>query len=125
LAAAALLAAGCETAFVGHAPGGRYELVEVNGDRLPVAGAGACPIRIESGYFNLDAVARRFEMVLRQSGSCIGSELRESGTYLRSGPALDLEAASGARIAATQSGGTISLTRGAMRLRFRQAQRAR
>ncbi|HEX9931235.1 MAG TPA: hypothetical protein VGB08_00150 [Allosphingosinicella sp.] len=126
LAAAALLLSGCETAFVGRAPDGRYALVEVNGRPLPhaVDSAGTC--RIDRGHFDLDSLARRFEMVLDQSGACprAGAATIERGTYLRRGGRLELEAAApggeARALVASESGGTIAMGYDGLRLRFRR-----
>jgi len=133
LAAATLLLGGCETAFVGRAPSGRFDLVEVNGRPLPfsIDPASHCPVRIEGGRFELDSLARRFEMVLERSGPCAGlaADTVERGSYLRRGGRLDLEteAPAGARraLVASESGGAISLAYDRLRLRFRQAARPR
>jgi hypothetical protein len=131
LAAAALLLGGCQTAFVGRAPSGRFALVEVNGRGLPfqIDPASHCPVRIDGGHFDLDSVARRFEMVLERSGPCAGlaADRVERGSYLRRGGRLDLEAeASGGErreLVASESGGSLSYDR--LHLRFRQAARPR
>jgi hypothetical protein len=133
LAAAAMLLGGCQTAFVARAPSGRFALVEVNGRSLPyqVDPASHCPVRIDGGYFDLDSVARRFEMVLERSGPCAGlaADMIERGGYLRRGGRLDLEveAPGGARreLVASESGGSISLSYERLRLRFRQVARSR
>ena len=128
LGAAALLLAGCETAFVGKAPGGHYRLVEVNGRAPPsVANPGHhCPVTVESGRFDLDPIARRFAMTLSRAGPCIGggrSEMRLFGSYLRRGGGLELEAEQPAppqTLIAGEAGDTVSLTYENLRLRFRQ-----
>jgi hypothetical protein len=133
LAAAAMLLGGCQTAFVGRAPSGRFALVEVNGRGLPfhVDPANHCPIRIDGGHFDLDSVARRFEMVVERSGPCAGlaADRIERGSYLRRGGRLDLEveAPGGERraLSASESGGSISLSYDRLRLRFRQSARSR
>ncbi|MEA3042111.1 MAG: hypothetical protein QOC65_1600 [Sphingomonadales bacterium] len=133
LAAAAMLLGGCQTAFVGPAPSGRFALVEVNGRALPyrVDPANHCPVRIDGGHFELDSVARRFEIVLERSGPCAGlaADTIERGSYLRRGGRLDLEieAPGGARreLVASESGGAISLSYDRLRLRFRQSARSR
>ncbi|HEX8653810.1 MAG TPA: hypothetical protein VF693_01120 [Allosphingosinicella sp.] len=132
-AAAALLLAGCQTAFVGRAPSGRFALVEVDGRPLPyrVDPASHCPVRIDGGHFDLDSVARRFEMVLERSGPCAGlaADTVARGSYLRRGGRLDLEVeAPGAarrELVASESGGSVSLSYDRLRLRFRQAARPR
>ena len=127
LALGALLLAGCETAFVGRAPAGRYALVEVNGQPLPhVANPGHhCPMRIDGGHFDLDALARRFEMVLDRASPCARPEdTIERGSYLRRGGRLELEAAppggTARALFATESGNMIALNYDGLRLRFRQ-----
>jgi hypothetical protein len=133
LSVAALLLDGCQTAFVGRAPSGRFELVEVNGRAPPftVDPGHHCPIRIDGGHFDLDSVARRFEIALERSGPCAGlaADTVDRGSYLRRGGRLDLEieAAGGARreLVANESGGSISLAYDRLRLRFRQASRPR
>jgi hypothetical protein len=128
VASAALLLAGCETAFVGRAPDGRYALVEVNGRALPqVADPGSpCPVTIGSGHFDLDSLARRFEMVLDRSGPCpaANADTIERGTYLRRSGRLELEAArpggQARALVASEGGGTISLGYDGLRLRFRR-----
>lgn len=126
LGAGALLLAGCETAFVGRAPSGRFDLVAVNGGGLPATPDPGhhCPETVESGHLDLDSVARRFELVLNRRGPCIAAgrrTLRETGSYLRNGPRLELEAASGGRgWTATESGNSLSLRYEGMGLRFRQ-----
>lgn len=133
LAAAALLLGGCQTAFVGRAPSGRFELVEVNGRALPYSPDPFihCPVRIDGGHFDLDSVARRFEIVVERSGRCAGlaADTVERGSYLRRGGRLDLEteAPAGARraLVANESGGSISLVYDRLRLRFRQGTRPR
>ena len=132
-AAALLLLGGCHTAFVGRAPSGRFQLVEVNGRALPFAvdPGSRCPVRIEGGHFDLDSIARRFEMVLDRSGPCLGisGDTVERGSYLRRGGRLELEAAqpggSARALVASESGGSISLVYDRLRLRFRQAARPR
>jgi hypothetical protein len=134
LSVAALLLPGCETAFVGRAPAGRYELVEVNGRAVPHERrtAAGCSATVESGHFDLDALARRFELALRERGECWGGnvhESRENGTYLRRGGRLTLEAldAEGRRRTwiASESGDAVALEHQGMRLRFRQTERQR
>lgn len=128
LAAATLLLAGCETAFVGRGPSGRYALVEVNGRPLPYSHdpASHCPIRIDGGHFELDALARRFEMLLDRSGPCAGisGDVVERGSYLRRGGRLDLEATpeggTPRALVAREGGRSISLDYDRLRLRFRQ-----
>lgn len=128
-----MLLGGCETAFVGEAPGGRYALASVNGGAPPaVANPGHhCPVRIESGYFELDPLARRFEMVLERSGPCIAGASRtvERGSYLRRGSRLELEAAQaggGSRaLVASEFGDVITLRYDQLDLRFRQVAPAR
>jgi hypothetical protein len=127
-ATAALLLGGCETAFVGRAPGGRYALAEVNGRALPYVDStiGACPVTVQGGGFDLDPVARRFEMTLDRTGPCAAAavDAREAGSYIRRHGRLELEAAQpggGSRaLIATEAGGVVSLTYGGLRLRFRQ-----
>lgn len=131
LAAAALVLGGCETAFVGRAPAGRYALVEVNGQPLPYVHDPRlhCPVAVDSGHFELDALARRFEMVLDRSGPCLGisGDVVERGSYLRRGGRLELEAAAPGgelrTLVAAESGRTITLDYDRLRLRFRQAER--
>lgn len=130
LAAAALLVAGCETAFVGRGPAGRYELVGIDGRPPPqvVDPRHDCPTTVASGHFDLDAVARRFALVLEQRSPCMaggGTTSRVTGSYLRRGSRLDLETADGGRLAATESGDSLSLNYYGSRLRFRQAGRPR
>lgn len=127
LACAALLLAGCETAFVGRAPSGLYALAEVDGRALPAErrASGSCRLLVESGHFDLDSLARRYEIVLRERDSCSSSgvrEVREAGSYLRRSGRLALEADRGAggRIA-TESGSSISLSYDGSRLLFRQS----
>jgi hypothetical protein len=128
LAAAPLVLAGCETAFVGRAPNGRYALVEVNGRPLPYLAdpASACPATIQSGHFDLDSLARRFEMMLDRSGPCpaANADAVERGSYLRRSGRLELEAARPGgdtrTLVATESGRTIALGYDGLRLRFRQ-----
>ena len=131
-AAAALLAlGGCETAFVGDAPRGRFQLVEVDGRRLPYVNnaVGSCPVTIQAGHFDLDQVARRFEMTLDRTGPCPAAavDVTERGSYLRRGGRLELEAAApggtARRLFASESVDTVSLDYDGMRLRFRQAER--
>jgi hypothetical protein len=134
LSAAALLATACETAFVGRGPGGRYELVEVNGRAVPAERSrdGQCIDSIASGHFELDSIARRFEMVLRETRSCSAAShvlLQERGSYLRDEYRLKLETDPGAGVrrswTAGWSGNAITLAYQGMRLRFRQAERPR
>ena len=132
MAGGALLLGGCETAFVGDAPGGRYALVEVNGRAVPhvIDPPDHCLTRIDAGHFELDALARRFEMVLDRAGSCSPpADVVERGSYLRRGGRLELEAAApgGASrtLVASESGDTISLDYDRLRLRFRQIARQR
>jgi hypothetical protein len=130
-AAAVLALGGCETAFVGDAPRGRYQLVEVNGRALPFVDAtvGSCPVTIGSGHFDLDNVARRFEMALDRTGPCAAAavDAAERGSYLRRGGGLELEAmqpgGTARRLFADESGDTVSMTYDGLRLRFRQAAR--
>jgi|GEM_PF-2798020 len=124
----ALLLAGCETAFVGRAPAGRYALVEVNGRAPPhtIDPPDHCLTRIDAGHFELDALARRFEMVLDRAGSCSPpADVLERGSYLRRGGRLELEAAppggTARTLLATESGDTITLNYDGLRLRFRQS----
>ena len=126
LAASALALAGCETAFVGRAPAGRYLLAEVNGRAPPqvVDPRHDCPTTIAGGHFDLDALARRFELVLEQRNPCMaggGTTTRETGSYLRGGRGIDLETGDGRRLRASESGNAIALDYHGMRLRFRQA----
>jgi hypothetical protein len=123
----ALVVAGCETAFVGRAPGGRYALAEVNGQAPPhVANPGHhCPVRIDGGHFELDSLARRFEMVLDRASPCAApADTVERGSYLRRGGRLELEAAppggSARTLFASESGDSIALNYDGLRLRFRQ-----
>ena len=129
LAAAALLLAGCETAFVGRAPGGRYVLVEVNGRAPPQVtdARNDCPTTIAGGHIDLDPLARRFDLVLDQRNPCMaggGTTSRLTGTYLRSGSRLALETGDGNRLAATETGNELTLNYYGPRLRFRQSQPA-
>lgn len=121
-AAAALSLAGCETAFVGTAPAGRYELVRVEDRALPFArDLGGCRQTISAGHFELDPIGRRFEMELRAASSCAGAgTIREAGTYLRRGGTLTLETDGPAprSYAAAEGGRTISLTHRGLALRF-------
>lgn len=133
LSAAALLVSACETAFVGRPPGGRYALAEAGGRALPAdhgaaAGGADCRVLLHGGWFDLDQLARRWEMRLQQRNSCTGAELpevREAGTYLRRHGRLRLEATGPEgeirRWNAGESGRTISLDHGGQRLVFRQA----
>ncbi len=125
LAASALAIAGCETAFVGRAPGGLYRLTEVEGRPLPFARSDAgCDRRIESGAFELDALARRYRLTLSERNSCSSGglqEFNESGSYLRSGSRLTLESAGGGTRIASASPDTVRLDYGGLDLRFRQA----
>lgn len=134
LAATALLLGGCETAFVGKAPGGQYQLVEVNGRAPPtVSNPGHhCPVTVESGRFDLDPIARRFVMTLSRAGPCIGggrAEMRLAGSYLRRGGGLELEAEQPGgpprTLVAGEVGDVVSLTYENLRLRFRQVARPR
>jgi hypothetical protein len=122
IVAAALLLAGCETAFVGEAPSGRYELVRVEGRPLPFErDLGACRKTVSGGHFELDSIARRFALDLRTANSCGGSgAVRETGSYLRRGRTLTLETESPAprRIMAHESGRTVSLAHDGLDLRF-------
>lgn len=126
LAAAAglLLLAGCETALVGEAPSGRYELVRVEGQALPYArDRGGCRQIISAGHFELDPIARRFAMELDTTSSCAGGEtIREAGTYLRRGGTLTLETDGPfpRSFAASESGRTLSLSHRGLALRFAQ-----
>lgn len=132
LSAAALLLGGCETAFVGLGPEGNYALVEVNGRALPFERRrhGQCSETIVWGQFELDSVARRFRLALRESDSCSAAAyvlLQERGSYLRDGSRLRLETDPGSGERRTwdagSSGNAITLTYQGMRLRFRQAER--
>lgn len=123
--AAALLLAGCETAFVGRAPSGRFALVEVDGRAVPAAAAPGqgCGPAIHNGWFDLDSLARRFEIYLQHRDSCSGQvvrEIRESGSYLRTGGRLTLETSDARRWIATEGGRTVSLRFDGRRLLFRQ-----
>lgn len=129
LASAALLLAGCETAFVGKAPGGRYQLVEVNGRAPPtVTNPGHhCPVSIAAGSFDLDPIARRFDMSLDRSGPCrgISGAVDERGSYLRRGGRLELEGVPDGggvprALVATESGDTVTMNYDGVRLRFRK-----
>jgi len=127
LAVGSLALAGCETAFVGQAPGGRYALIEIDGRAVPhtIDPPDHCLTRIDAGYFELDALARRFEMVLDRAGSCSApADVVERGSYLRRGGRLELEAAApggAARtLVATESGDSIALVYDRLRLRFRR-----
>lgn len=128
LLSAALFLGGCETAFIGRAPDGRYALVEVNGRPLPHVAdpASACPVRIDGGHFDLDALARRFEMVIDRSGPCpaANADTVERGTYLRRSGRLELEAArpggAARTLIASEGGSTIALGYDGLRLRFRR-----
>ena len=129
LVGAALLAS-CETAFVGRAPSGRFDLVEVNGRALPQERrtAAGCRATVTSGFFDLDALARRFEMRLGERNSCSAAawqEERVAGSYLRRGSRLALEAEGGRSWTATESGSSIALDYEGARLRFRQSERPR
>jgi hypothetical protein len=120
-----VLLAGCETAFVGRAPGGRYGMVAVNGRPPPLTrNAGTeCPVSLQGGSFDLDSVARRFELRLTQSGPCARfRDVVESGSYLRRGGTLHLESESPARRSwrGHESGDSITLDWEGMRLRFRR-----
>jgi hypothetical protein len=122
LAGALLLLPACETAFVGDAPSGRYELVRVEGRALPFTrNVGGCSETVSGGQFDLDSIARRFEIEVARSGSCAGAApLRETGTYLRRGGTLTLETEGAAprSLTAYESGRTISLSAGGLSLRF-------
>ncbi|HEX8216654.1 MAG TPA: hypothetical protein VF577_04230 [Allosphingosinicella sp.] len=127
LLAGALLLAGCETAFVGRAPGGRYGLIEVNGQAPPFSHdpRNHCPVWINGGYFDLDSVARRFEMAIHRAGACSGTGTTvERGSYLRRGGRLELEVSAPdgttRTVFATESGDVIALGHDRLRLRFRQ-----
>jgi hypothetical protein len=120
--AALLLLGGCETAFVGRAPSGRYDLVQVNGRPLPYARpAGECRQYVAGGSFTLDSIARRFEIAVDRHGSC-GGAIQLSGSYLRSAGRLTLEAEGpgAATLIATESGRSVTLTYDGLRLRFTQ-----
>jgi hypothetical protein len=134
LAAAALSLSGCETAFVGRAPAGRFELVEVNGRALPQVRRSEerCSVTVTGGHLELDALARRFQMRIRESSSCSAAAsvvLSVSGSYLRRDGRVTLEAERGAAAGqswtATESGNSIALSHEGTRLRFRQAERPR
>jgi hypothetical protein len=122
LGIAVLSLAGCETAFVGEAPSGRYELVRVDGRALPFArSVGGCSRTVTAGHFELDSVARRFGLELSGTDSCAGAaSVRESGTYLRRGGTLTLETEGPARrsLTAFESGRTVSLRHEGLALRF-------
>jgi hypothetical protein len=122
LAAGLTVLAGCETAFVGEAPSGRYELVRVEGRALPFErDRGACRKTVSGGHFELDSIARRFVLDLRAVNSCGGSgTVRETGSYLRRGGTLNLETegATPRRITARESGRTVSLAHDGLDLRF-------
>ena len=127
LTGGALLLASCETAFVGEAPGGRYALVEVDGNPLPYTADPRhhCPTRIEGGHFDLDALARRFEMAIDRDGPCSRpDDIVERGSYLRRGGRLELEAAAPGgttrTLVATESGNMIAIDYDRLRLRFRR-----
>jgi len=129
LAAAALLLAGCETAFVGRAPSGRFTLAEVDGRAVPPAPASppACAPVVHNGWFELDSIARRFELYLQHRNSCTGAvarETRESGSYLRDSGRLMLEAVSAdgetRRWTGSELGRQVNLTYEGDRLTFRQ-----
>jgi hypothetical protein len=117
-----LLLAGCETAFVGEAPSGRYELVRVEGRAPPFErDRGGCRQTVSGGHFELDSLARRFVLDLRAANSCGGSAtIRETGSYLRRGGtlALETESAPARRITARESGRAISLAYDGLDLRF-------
>lgn len=117
-----LVLAGCETAFVGEAPSGRYDLVRVEGRGLPFArDAGRCRTTISGGHFELDSLARRFVLDLSAANSCGGpATMRETGSYLRRGGTLTLETEGPAqrRIVARESGRTISLAYDGLDLGF-------
>lgn len=124
-AASLLLLAGCETAFVGRAPGRAYGLVSADGRPPPhVRNAGTqCPITLQGGAFDLDALARRFTLRLNQTAPCARfAEIVESGSYLRRGGTLTLESESPAPRSwqAQESGDAIVLDWQGMRLRFRR-----
>jgi hypothetical protein len=126
VAASALALAGCETAFVGRAPGGRYVLVEVDGRAPPqVSDSGNdCPTTIAAGHIDLDSLARRFDLVLEQRNPCMaggGTTSRATGTYLRRSGRIEVETSDGNRLVATETGNTLSLNYFGSRLRFRQA----
>ncbi|HEX8527381.1 hypothetical protein [Allosphingosinicella sp.] len=128
--AAALLLAGCETAFVGRAPSGRFALAEVDGRAVPPAAAPAqgCGPVLHDGWFELDSLARRWEMQLSHRDSCSGQtvrETRETGSYLRRDGRLTLESADSRRWIATEGGRTIGLRYDGRRLLFRQPERPR
>jgi len=127
-AAAALLLSGCETAMYGTAPGGRYQLAEVDGRPVPAeTAAGACRIVWEGGHLDIDPIARRFEIFADRSSSCQGGDpdLRENGSYLRSGSGLRLDVADPAGRSierqAWHSGNSVRVDLGGNRLVFRQA----
>lgn len=125
IAAATLLLGACETAFVGRGPSGRYDLVEVDGRAPPFLRSPGhhCPVQIEDGHFDVDSLARRFELVVEQTGPCVGGgrrEVRETGSYVRGGPGLSLETADGRALAASESGDTIRVTYDGLDLRFRR-----
>ena len=125
VAAATLALAGCETAFVGRAPGGRYLLVEVDGRAPPqiTDSRADCPTTIAAGHVDLDSLARRFDLVLDQRSPCMsggGTTSRVTGTYLRRGGRIEVETADGNRLVATESGNTLSLEYYGPRLRFRR-----
>ncbi|MDP8995227.1 MAG: hypothetical protein M3N07_09670 [Pseudomonadota bacterium] len=129
LAAAALALAGCETAFVGTPPGGRYILTEVDGRAVPTPAPQppACRPIWHDGWFDLDPIARQFELYLQQRDSCTGAvvrETRETGSYLRSDGRLRLETTapggSTRRWTAAESGRSVTLRYGDNRLLFRQ-----
>ena len=134
LSAAAVLLAACETAFVGRAPSGRYELVEMNGRALPQVRPErpGCEASVLGGYFNLDSLARRFEMRLRERSSCSAAAVQEervAGSYTRRDGRLSLEEDDAGVHRrpwfATESGDSILLDYAGARLRFRQAERPR
>jgi hypothetical protein len=122
IAGAMLSLAACETAFVGEAPSGRYDLVRVEGRALPFArNVGGCSRTVTAGHFDLDSVARRFQLELSGTDSCAGSaSVRESGTYLRRGGTLTLETEGPAprALTASESGRTVSLLHDGLALRF-------
>lgn len=122
LAAGLLSLAGCETAFVGDAPSGRYELLRVEGRALPFTRmASGCTETVSGGHLTLDSIARRFEMEVARSSSCTGAApVRETGTYLRRGGTLTLETegAQPRSLTAYESGRTVSLEAGGLSLRF-------